>query len=394
MGSKLKFQPVLQFLKRHRYPLAISLSLIALLFVFQNGSCGSSTSVSSDSTASTSTGSLSLTAGESSTVIGDTIQFTASGGSGVYTFTVTGICGEVSTGGLFLATESGSCTVNVQDTSSPPLTASQTISIDSNIVVTPDNPTVLPGESVTVTASGGTPPYAFASLNTSEGNFTAQPSTSSATFTAGSTETVVYFSVTDSSYPPQTQNDYSVTISSSPSTTTLDQSAVGLIVDQYFAVTYSNPYPNTSTPPMLTLFGVSPSYVAGWNCSPLSAASPCVQSISLTNFSNIGSSTPFSYRGTISITGRGGTGELQYCIPPNNTSLAYIEWVSGVSGFQVSSKTFNDNIGNGGLTLFSAEASLVAFLNIDGPGNAGTQTDCSDFPSSNMIQAPSSLRRL
>lgn len=183
-----------QFLKNFKYPLSISLSLIAIFFIFQNGTCSQS-SMSGD-TSSASTGSnnssssnntLSITVSASTVAAGGTVTFTASGGTAPYYYSAVSGGGSFAsaTSGVFIAPSYAStCVVRVTDsTGSNYQTSSVTVGTSaSGVYLTPATATVQTNGTVQFSAGGGTAPYTYLALG-SLGSFR---SSSSGVFTAGS----------------------------------------------------------------------------------------------------------------------------------------------------------------------------------------------------------------
>jgi len=398
----------MNFIKAYKFPLGITLALISVFFIFQNATCGGASStgtsgVSGASTAATgaSNSTLALTSFSTSVGINKAVAVTASGGTAPYSF--------------FVVTGGGSLTF-VGPTSqlyqSPATTGTAEVAVSDSagatayVIISVVNSTTSLSISAAVggiaingtdqfTASGGVPPYSYyvqsggGSITTS-GFYTAPSNNVTATVeVVDSVSQVATASITVGSTTGTT------TLTGTPPTAALNAPSFNVVIDQFLSITYSNP--TGSQYPTLTIFGSSPSYTAGTNCSPLVSSTPCLQTITLNNFYDA-SPLQWSYRGIISSTGRGGTTNLEYCIASSDITKAYINWVSGNNGLAVLSKQFLAS--SNSLSLFSGAAALTAFVPMDSKysgaasyntsvtGQYSVHPDCSDVGSSAMQVQP------
>ena len=373
------------------------MALIAVFFVFQNGTCSQQavTSTNSASTGTTTitgtTTTLALTASSSSVALGGTLTFTASGGTSPYTYAV------LTGGGTFSNSSSGVYTapnytttaiIGVTDANGATQSTSITVgSSSSGITLTPQNSSVAASGTVQFTATGGTAPYTYYALG-SLGTFS---SSVNGLFQAGTTSGTMEVEVVDSLSLTQMTNitvtGGSASSSPTPPPTVLSTS-FSVPVDQYFAVTYT--YSASTSYPYLVVFGTSPAYGAGANCNPVANAAPCVNSIPLSNW--VSTVTTYSYRGIISFTGRNGSSNLEYCINPSDPTKAYIKGISG-NGLAVSTRQFLSP----GLVLFNGASATTGLVNVDSSSGAGSYSttvtgqysvhaDCSDLAMSSYIQ--------
>jgi hypothetical protein len=97
---------------------------------------------------------------DTSLVVGETRQFTLDGATTTNWRTTDSTVGIIDTNGLFTAEGVGSCTVYVYGTL--PLLTSGTIYVEE-VTVTADTTSLQAGDTVTLTASGGTAPYTWSS---------------------------------------------------------------------------------------------------------------------------------------------------------------------------------------------------------------------------------------
>lgn len=380
----------MNFIKTYKYPLSISLALISVFFIFQNGTCSqtATTAASSSTTSSTSNKStntsttLYVSLSKTSTTPGGTVVYTASGGTAPYYFTVLSGGGTFpsSTSGVYVAPNYGSTvTVGIQDSAGQSITSSALTVSAATLAITPTSSSVALNGTLQYSASGGTPPYTFYRVG-SVGSINA----SSGLYTAGSISGTIQIEVVDSL---SNTTLTSLTVGSggsgggTPPTTPFTASGLTVTVDHYFAVTYSNP--SGSNYPTLTLFGTDPSYSAGANCRPLVNAVPCVQAISLTNFYNT-NPYEFSYRGIISTSGRGGSGNILYCIDPSDTTKAYVALSNGPNFSMVARQFLSP-----GLVMFQGAVASTALMLLDKQtgesnytssvtGAYSVHTDCKD----------------
>ena len=207
----------MNFIRSYKYPLGITLSLISLFFIFQNGTCANQATVNtqgayqSTSNTGNNTSTLTLTGSAPGVAPGTSMTFTASGGTPPYYYT------SVTGGGTFTSPATGTfvapnynstCVVQVQDSAnSTPATATLIVSssitgTQTGLTLSPIAPTVGLNASVQFTAAGGTPPYTF-TANGSLGHFS---TSSSGLFTAGSQSGTMQIQVTDSAGASQVTN--------------------------------------------------------------------------------------------------------------------------------------------------------------------------------------------
>jgi plastocyanin len=127
-----------------------------------------------DNVGTTADASITVTAGPALTIhpssitltLGDTIDFSASGGVPGYTYTLqiaAGGTGESLVGGTYTAPSdtTGSATVRVTDNDGTTRDATITITESSALAISPTSVTLNLGDSILATASGGVPPYTF-----------------------------------------------------------------------------------------------------------------------------------------------------------------------------------------------------------------------------------------
>jgi len=155
-----------------------------------------------------------------SVVVGDSVQFTASGGSVPYVWTVTDAAiGSISANGTFTAFTVGVTQLTATDANgvqSPP--ALVTVNDTATVTITPNTASVGVGQTVTFAASGGSAPYSWRSNDPTIASINAI--TGVLTGLAPGTTTV---SVTDNGNRTVTSGPVTVTdISISPSTATLE----------------------------------------------------------------------------------------------------------------------------------------------------------------------------
>lgn len=163
---------------------------------------GSMTVTATDSVGNTGTATVTVTTAIISisplnlTIVrGGTQTFTATGGTGTYTWTVNDstLGTIVSTTGAFTARNTaGTMTVTATDTMGITGTATVVI-VDSALTVVPVSYTAYPGETQTITATGGTGFYSWSVDDTTIGRVNA----STGDFTAGDTAGTVTITATD-----------------------------------------------------------------------------------------------------------------------------------------------------------------------------------------------------
>ncbi len=96
----------MSFFKQYRYPLGITLSLIGVLFVFQNATCSPPSAGPSRQTITTldyGQGQLSVSAAKNQLTLNETTQLQVQGGTPPYTFFVLSGGGDVSGNGAYTA---------------------------------------------------------------------------------------------------------------------------------------------------------------------------------------------------------------------------------------------------------------------------------------------------
>ncbi len=126
---------------------------------------------------------VSVTPGNTSVVLGGNVQFTATGGSAPYVWSVANpTIGSISANGVFTGLGLGSTSVNATDANGV-RSNSATVSVSATtvILISPNSAQLRVGESLTFTASGGAAPYTWtsnspgvASIDSNTGVLTAQ----------------------------------------------------------------------------------------------------------------------------------------------------------------------------------------------------------------------------
>ena len=154
--------------------LIVSGFIFAGAVVFQN--CGSSGggggSSAPGNVVTTSTLMISPTSSAVSPL--NNLQFSASGGSPPYTYSVVSGSGTITSAGLFTAgSMTGLATVAVHDAAGSVMLAYVTVgsgtTTSSVLTMTPSSATVVPGGTVQLTAANGTPPYSY-SMHAGDGS--------------------------------------------------------------------------------------------------------------------------------------------------------------------------------------------------------------------------------
>ncbi len=139
---------------------------------------------------------------------GDSISFTAGGGSGSYTWSETGL-GSLA-GTTYISTGSAeAATVRVDDLNTGGFAeATVTVTVPVLLSISPKVTTVNAGDSITFSASAGVPPYIYSKIS-GGGSLAGQ------TYTAPWSATTVVIRVTDSDTTPAT-DDATVTVNPPP----------------------------------------------------------------------------------------------------------------------------------------------------------------------------------
>lgn len=342
------------------------------------------------------TNSLTLSPASYTMNVGGSVTFYASGGSGNYTFTLEGP-GELQADSYF-ATAAGTATITAMDEDNTSLIGTATVIVSGSgttsggLEVSPANPSVIAGQSVVLTPSGGTPPYAFGIVE-GAGTFSVTQVQSGGTTTfmsPGDTTGQIELSLSDSANPPNI-TDFYVTLTTGGGTTGPVSASWTMQIADYVALTYDNTgdYPAgsgyTSDTPMFWIWGSS----SAWSASGVGANGSTANYIPLTNYSNAAMS-PTTYRGYFTVGGPTATTTINFCIPPatsGNSMAAYISQSGGPSGgFPSQAERFDaagDYIANGQLldaffvqvnSIGSTGSSSVAFY-----GEFTGNTSCSDF---------------
>jgi hypothetical protein len=286
----------MNFIKAYKYPLSITLGLIAVFFIFQNGTCSSgSSSDTSTATATSATSVLTVTPSTVTLVAGGTQQFSVSGGSGNYTYSTIG-GGTITSDGYFVAPSSGSVEVAVLDTTSNlygyalvtiGTTTGTTTSTVQTVTLVAASTSIAAGATVVLTASGGTAPYTFY-LESGTGGFpdvtTISSSTGAIVYTAPANTTTAEIYATD--VYSNVSGTVDITVGSGSGTTTASSPeilsvstnsqyvatgvnhSVNLLInhnltDFYSSLEYGNVTPTTSPYVMLNL-GDSSTGTAGF----------------------------------------------------------------------------------------------------------------------------------
>lgn len=197
----------MNFIKTYKFRLSITLAIIAAFFVFQNGTCNSSSqnkvSTSGSTSSVTTTSSLVLSGSATTVAIGGTVQFTASGGTAPYYYSIFSGGGTINaTTGIYTAPSYAStASISVQDAGGSfqyvsVIVGSGSGSGSTSITITPSVSTVALTGSVQLTAAGGTAPYTFLILS-GGGSFTSTAS-SSAIYQAPNYTGTIQIQATDS----------------------------------------------------------------------------------------------------------------------------------------------------------------------------------------------------
>jgi len=162
---------------------------------------------------------VNVTPGNTSVVVGDSVQFSASGGSGPYVWSVADAAvGSISANGNFTGLAVGSTSVSATDANGVRSNdATVTVSATAVINISPNTVSLRVGESVTFSASGGNPPYSW--VSNSPGVATINPDTGVLTAQNTGATTVT---VTDNSN--NTANSGAVTVTAPPPPATVSVS--------------------------------------------------------------------------------------------------------------------------------------------------------------------------
>ena len=364
-----------------------------------SGAFGSLTVTIGSGTGGTTVGGLTISPATANISIGGDVQFTTTGGSGSYTYTMVGV-GEVNSG-VYYGTSAGTATITVTDTENTSLVGTATVVVgggssgSSTLAVSPANPTVVPGQSVELTPSGGTPPYAFGIISGS-GTFSVTQVQSGGTTTytspGNSTGTIV-LSLQDSA---GNSIQIDVTLGSGSGTTGPVSASFSMSISKYFAVTYDNTgdYPSgagyTSDTPMFWIWGSGSSATA----SGVGANGSSANYLPLTNYSNAAMS-PTTYRGYFEVATSTVTTTINFCIPPatsGNSMAAYVQQSGGSTGFfeQQHYNATGEYIASGQLldaffvqanTVSSTVTATINFL-----GEYTSNANCSDFASNMYVE--------
>ncbi len=399
---------------RFKYPMGASFGLIAVFFIFQNGTCQDTSSVRYSGTSSTglstntsTSTSLTLIASSSSVAVGGTITFTAYGGSAPYYFSKTSGSGDGtfanSNQGIFKATTAGSLIIGVRDFAGSVQYYPVTVTASANpISVSPAALVIGVKGTVQLNASGGTTPYQFRMVSGS-----GSVNKDSGVYTASTNATTAVIAVTDAlSNTAQTQVSVTLKDPNVP-TTQLNQPQFSLCLDNDLVFTYEND--GASNHPSFTFLGTgSAAYGIGTNCSVVAS----VKKVTLTNL-DLSANVQKSYRGRISVSGRGGDNKnkstFNYCISPDDPSKAYI------SNYADRGVTFKTRSYSNSPIMFNGADAKLGDVEMDDPGDcthrniwgtckahygdgSGTYlvnmtgyyssmyNDCSDFNQDNVVQ--------
>jgi hypothetical protein len=353
---------------RFKYPMGASFGLIAVFFVFQNGTCQDTSSVRYSGTSSTglststsTSATLSLIASSSSVAVGGTITFTAYGGSAPYYFSKTSGSGDGtfadSNQGIFKATTAGSLIVGVRDFAGSvqyyPVTVT---SSSSPLSVSPAALVVGVKGTVQMNASGGTTPYQYRMVSG-----TGSVNKDTGVYTASTNATTAVIAVTDAiSNTAQTQISVTLKDPNVPSTQ-LAQPQFSVCLDHELVFTYQND--GTSNHPSFTFLGTgSDANGIGTNCSVATS----IKKVTLTNL-DLSANVQKSYRGRISVSGRGGDNKnkstFNYCISPSDASIAYI------SKYSDRDVTFKTRSYSNGPIMFNGADAKIGDIVLDDQGD-------------------------
>ncbi|MBL1277832.1 MAG: S8 family serine peptidase [Ectothiorhodospiraceae bacterium] len=162
---------------------------------------------------------VTIAPGSQSVIVGNSVRFTASGGTGPYVWSVANATiGSISANGTFTAFARGVTQVNATDANGVRSgSASVTVNDTAALAVTPNTANVSVGQTLRFNASGGSAPYSWRSNNTSVAII--DPISGVLTGQSAGNTTV---SVTDNANRTVTSGRITVTaVSVSPSTATL-----------------------------------------------------------------------------------------------------------------------------------------------------------------------------
>jgi hypothetical protein len=321
--------------------------------------------------------SLAMNPASYTATVGEQVQLQATGGAPPYFFALVSGGGSVNNNVFSAPATPGTSTVIVIDSRGGSATETITIQAEQTFTLSPQTTTVTAGGIIDFVASGGVPPYTFASVI---GNGTFSKARYTASYIAGPAR----ISVTDSQ-----GSVLFADITVNPNYTFNHQGAnFPLIVDYFLAFSYDNSEGDDH--PNFTFWGngpISDAQDVGKNCNPLLGF--CAYVVTLNNFSNSNFAYA-SYRGTIQMSGRGATAALSFCISPLDRSRVFIQWTQN-TGF-----TANETFDLAGQELFHGKANVSAYTLIDIPSGAGganvvfdgaytTQIDCNDFAGSAQV---------
>ncbi|HUP57221.1 MAG TPA: hypothetical protein VM598_07190 [Bdellovibrionota bacterium] len=298
------------------------------------------------------------------------ITFTPSGGTAPYGFSIVSGGGTLA-GTTFTAPDNpGTTVLLVTDAAGMSVTATLSIQAAVALTLSPTSANMLTGANRTFTAAGGIPPYSYY-VSSGGGSFNGNR------YTAGWAPGTAQVAVIDSRGTIATAN---VSIQASYQTGHLSRS-FPLRVDHYTAFSYDG----RASTPNFTFWGHGPNSGpddVARNCDTR-IPNLCGYTVYLSNLATF--PVGVSYRGSIDMTGRSGERqELSFCIPPGETTVAYIRWDVG-AGF-----TAWRNFTSSGKVLFGGRSALTAFQTTDNSSGTGTTNvvfdgyysgdlDCLDF---------------
>lgn len=395
----------LKKLKVQRYwiPVGISLAMIAVFFIFQNGTCNQAASDNTKLGSNSNTNNndnggpagLNIFVSSSSVAVGSTIQFSATGGTQPYTFYALSGAGTINQlTGAYTAgdTIESNVEVAVQDANgatayayinviaAPTPTPTPVPGSGITLSLTSSATKIIAGDTATITVKNGTPGYTYKLLSGGGSvSYTPvyfKPNNNTATYTASLYAGNATIQATDS-----IKNTGTITVSVVDLPLTKVTGTYLLTIDQHFGISYS--FTNNDTYPRLFAWGMSPNFNAGVNCTTQVADLPCFKEFKLTNF-NKADKLQTSYRGLISFSGRGGNITVDYCIPHNDTSKLYVKQANGGT-LTIATRRYLTPV-----RLFDGAEAQSANFQIDGSSGAGLYTtsflgqysvkkDCSDF---------------
>ncbi len=334
-----------------------------------------------------------------------TLYVTASGGSSPYSYFIASGGGSIgSSSGYYRAPSSdASVQLGVEDATGEVAYLNLAVSSDEEDddydtydgtypSLSLETASLLSGESLTLSTSGGTTPYTY-TVSSGNGSF------SGATFTAGNVTESVVVRVTDASgYTDD------ATISVLALTTLGATSQVW--VDTQVGVTFdahASSLDGEEAPAELVFFGTGSGTdnaalaASGTSCQVGGGAdilAPCAIRIPLTNFDRT-NAVGRAYKGTVEITGRGATASFEFCVRPSEPTRAYVRWTQSASlAYRSLAYNLADRTLLGGRSLRSAynlvdatSGAGYAALRVSGAAYVAGTACGSSFSSTHYVEA-------